>query len=67
MDIDEYLIQRVALKQQMLAGDRAQLLAVLHFLLTDSDTHKKRAYLAPFLTPVDVPVEYQQDESRSEP
>ncbi|KAI9209448.1 uncharacterized protein BJ171DRAFT_564624 [Polychytrium aggregatum] len=46
-------------------GSRPCLLDILYFLLKDLATHKKRAYLAPYLAVVDVPPEYMQDEGKS--
>jgi intraflagellar transport protein 81 len=34
----------------------------MYFLLYDTETHKKRAYLAPFLESVAVPAEFMHDE-----
>lgn len=35
----------------------------MYFLLNDIETHKKRAYLAPFLEAVGVPPEFMHDQS----
>lgn len=44
------------------AGNRDVLLHALYFLVKDLSTHKKRAYLAPFLSTIEIPVEFQQDD-----
>lgn len=42
--------------------DRDVLFQAMHFLFSDTEgMHVKRAYLAPFLESVDVPVEFSQD------
>ncbi|KAJ3287387.1 Intraflagellar transport protein 81, partial [Borealophlyctis nickersoniae] len=51
-----------AFRQSLLDGDRTTILAALAFLLKDLATHKKRAYLAPFLASVEVPPEFLQDD-----
>ncbi|KAI9105390.1 hypothetical protein DFS34DRAFT_599192 [Phlyctochytrium arcticum] len=55
-----------ALSQRMLDGDRGTILRALQYLLKDFNTHKKRAYLAPFLAAIDVPSEFTMDEAMSE-
>ena len=54
------------LKQDLLAGDRKSILSILYFLLTQKSALKKRAYLAPYLTPVDVASEFQHDQTIQE-
>ncbi|KAI8916880.1 hypothetical protein BC831DRAFT_485830 [Entophlyctis helioformis] len=49
-------------RQRLFELDRMVLLSVLHFLLKDLAIHKKRAYLAVFLSMPDVPPEFGQDE-----
>ena len=46
-------------------GDRSSLLHVLQYLLTDIVALQKRAYLVPFLSPVDIPPEFMQDQDVS--
>ena len=46
-----------------LAGDRAQILDMLDFLLRNEEAVRKRAYLAPHLSPpADIPPEFAQTE-----
>jgi intraflagellar transport protein 81 len=42
---------------------REQLLSVLYFLVKDLDFHKKRAYLALYLSPPEYPPEFSHDPS----
>ena len=42
-------------------GEKSILYPLLHWLLTGFDAHKKRAYLAPYMTEVDVPQELFSD------
>ncbi|KAJ3044268.1 Intraflagellar transport protein 81 [Rhizophlyctis rosea] len=49
-------------RTKLLTGDREIILDALAFLLRDVPTHKKRAYLAPYLAAIDVPPEFMQDD-----
>lgn len=54
--------QREAFQRGLAAGDKAVVYPVMHWLLDRLKMHKKRAYVARFLLPIDVPPEYLQDE-----
>ncbi|KAJ1341884.1 hypothetical protein BSLG_003537 [Batrachochytrium salamandrivorans] len=57
-DIDRF-------SQKMLDLDRSTLLTVLLFLVKDVQTHKKRAYLALFLSIPDIPTEFSHDDGNN--
>ncbi|KAG4096729.1 hypothetical protein H8356DRAFT_1425994 [Neocallimastix lanati (nom. inval.)] len=54
------------LKAELLDGDRHSLQCILYFLLNQLETHKKRAYLAPFLSVIVIPPEFLQDDAIQE-
>lgn len=49
-------------QRSMVQGDRNVIYPILYFLLSQYQKHKKRAYLAQFLVPIDVPSHYLVDE-----
>jgi hypothetical protein len=51
------------MKQQWMNSDRAVVLEMMEFLLRNEIGLKKRAYLAPYLTPIEVPQDFKADES----
>ncbi|KAL6632299.1 hypothetical protein U3516DRAFT_532105 [Neocallimastix sp. 'constans'] len=53
------------LKAELLDGDRHSLQCILYFLLNQLETHKKRAYLAPFLSVIVIPPEFFQDDGKN--
>ena len=56
---------REGLHHNLTQGNAPAVLSAVWYLLKDEEAHKKRAYLATYLLPVDTPPEYSQDESRS--
>ena len=57
------LLTSESLTNDVMQMARQSLLAVLTFLLKDLATHKKRAYLALYLSIPEIPVDFSQDES----
>lgn len=53
---------REAVDKGLAIGEKSVIYPILHWLLDRLPQHKKRAYVARFLYPVDVPQEFMQDE-----
>lgn len=49
----------------ILNGSKDYIIEALHFLLKDPATHKKRAYLAPYLAAVEIPNEYSHEDGKA--
>ncbi|KAJ1452479.1 intraflagellar transport protein 81 [Pelagophyceae sp. CCMP2097] len=60
---DSHPSARDAFEHGLGAGDKLVVYPVLHWLLEKLDVHRKRAYIARFLLPLDVPPEFLQDET----
>lgn len=54
--------QREVFERGLATGEKSVVYPVMHWLLERLPMHKKRAYIARFLYPVDVPQEFMQDE-----
>lgn len=57
---------REAVERGLAVGEKSAIYPILHWLLDRLPQHKKRAYVARFLYPVDVPQEFMQDEVLAE-
>jgi intraflagellar transport protein 81 len=55
--------RRAKFQASVLAGDRSRIHPILHYLLTRLDVLKKRAYVAKYLVPVEIPPEYLHDDT----
>lgn len=65
-DIHRVNFERGSLERCIMMGDKDAIHNVLHYLLINFEDLKKKAYLAEFLNPVDVPMEYLSDHSLAE-
>lgn len=57
---------REPLKGALVAGDRGAIYPALHYILTRFPQLQKRSYLAKYLMSIDVPPQFQQDETMQE-
>mmetsp|Transcript_15301 Transcript_15301/g.43738 ORF Transcript_15301/g.43738 Transcript_15301/m.43738 type:complete len:638 (-) Transcript_15301:436-2349(-) len=53
-------------QKSFVAGDKRTLYPIIHWLLSDLERLRKRAYLAHYLVPIDVPPEFLGDEAMME-
>eukprot|EP00388_Colpodella_angusta_P011148 GDKJ01028695.1.p1 GENE.GDKJ01028695.1~~GDKJ01028695.1.p1 ORF type:complete len:705 (-),score=196.45 GDKJ01028695.1:112-2226(-) len=61
-DGNRFSIGAGLLEKRIMNGDKDVIHSILHFLLTNFEDLKKKAYLAEFLTPIDVPADRLADD-----